>query len=142
MAMSWASLLYNCNLYYQLAYSDYISHDHYTDNARTHYYAEEYPEAIWDLIQGQYGLYDVVKRLCGYGLNWGAYSYLVPAMFEKLLPAEDITTDMAGMILAMYEAEPDEINSFIGLTEAFKMYLWNRPFYAENWAEIARGFEQ
>jgi len=48
-----------------------------------------------------------------------------------------------GMILtAMYEATNDELLNFIGLVDAYRQSLWNKPFNAEFFAAIARGFEE
>lgn len=53
---------------------------------------------------------------------------------------EGAAVDMDAIIYAMLTAEPDEINYFIGLEEAFKQFVWNRPFNQEFYAAIARGF--
>lgn len=138
--MSWPSLLYYSNLYYTLGYTEYLSRKSYPYQARTEYYAENYNLAIWYVIQGQIGLFDIVKYLLGYATNWNDYSYLTPEMFKRLQPPEPTAVSMSSIIMAMYEATPQELTSFIGLVDAFRQTIWNKPFPKEYFAEIARGF--
>lgn len=50
--------------------------------------------------------------------------------------------DMAAIINAMLEATPYQIEYFIGIVDAYRQSIWNRPFNREFYAALARGFEE
>jgi len=50
--------------------------------------------------------------------------------------------DMDAIINAMLAAEFDELRTFTGLTDAYRVALWNEPFNAEYYAALARGFSR
>ena len=50
--------------------------------------------------------------------------------------------DMASILTAMLAADPDEIQQFIGIVDAFKVSIWNRPYNEDFYAALARGFAQ
>ncbi len=50
--------------------------------------------------------------------------------------------DMASILTAMLAATPEEIQSFIGIVDAFKVSIWNRPYNEDFYAALARGFAQ
>ena len=50
----------------------------------------------------------------------------------------EITMD--AILSAMVTATPDELQYFIGLVDAYRQSLWNRPFNREYFAALARGF--
>lgn len=58
---------------------------------------------------------------------------------NKDVAAADVT--MGAMTSAMITATDDEYKYFIGLIDAFRVGLWNKPFNAEYFAALARGFE-
>lgn len=47
---------------------------------------------------------------------------------------------MDSILAAMVTAEPDEFQYFIGLVDAYRAALWEKPFNAEFYAALARGF--
>ncbi len=57
-------------------------------------------------------------------------------------PSEAGAIDMSAIINAMLLANPDEVTYFIGLTDAFRKSIWNRPYNRDFYAALARGFEQ
>jgi len=49
---------------------------------------------------------------------------------------------MEKILLAMLSANPAEIEYFVGLVDAYRQSLWNKPFNVTLFAEYARAFEQ
>jgi len=50
------------------------------------------------------------------------------------------TVDMDAILNAMLAAEFSEFQMFIGIEDAYRMALWNKPFNAEFYAALGRGF--
>lgn len=48
--------------------------------------------------------------------------------------------DMSAIILAMLSANPEQVEYFVGLVDAYRQSIWNRPFDKEFFATLARGF--
>lgn len=65
--------------------------------------------------------------------------FRVPYMFRNCVGGADVT--MASIIMAMYAATPQELLDFIGIEDAYRQSLWNKPFPKAYFAELARGFE-
>lgn len=47
---------------------------------------------------------------------------------------------MGDILTAMLTATFDELQSFVGITEAYHVAIWNAPFNAEYYGALARGF--
>lgn len=47
---------------------------------------------------------------------------------------------MAALLNVMLSADFDEFRTFIGIVDAYRVGLWNKPFNAEYYAALARGF--
>ena len=75
----------------------------------------------------------------GYGYspfdNEGPWAYY----FTNCIEGGTIT--MADVINVMESASNDELKTFIGLVDAYRISLWNKPFESDFFASIARGFE-
>ncbi len=78
--------------------------------------------------------------------NWGAGSSTLGgrllSMFDYLndgLGGGEV--DMASILAAMMEATPEEIVQFMGITQAYKVAVWDAPFNEEFYAALARGFK-
>lgn len=50
------------------------------------------------------------------------------------------TITMPAILNAMQKATFDELQSFIGIEDAYRVALWNAPFNADFYAALARGF--
>lgn len=61
---------------------------------------------------------------------------------RDLPPPDPVPITMATILSAMVTAEPSQIQDFVGLTDAYRQSLWNKPFNKEFFAALARGFEQ
>ena len=79
--------------------------------------------------------------------NWGSGSSTLGgrllSMFDYL--NDNIGgggVDMASILTAMLAATPEEIQQFIGIVDAFKVSIWNRPYNEDFYAALARGFAQ
>ena len=53
-------------------------------------------------------------------------------------PEYDLTLD--AILTAMITATPDQIMSFVGIVDAFRQSIWDKPFNREYYAALARGF--
>ncbi len=57
-------------------------------------------------------------------------------------PTAGAEIDMSAILNAMLAADFGELQYFTGLTDAYRVALWNKPFNAEFYAALARGFSQ
>jgi len=55
-------------------------------------------------------------------------------------PEDGDGIDMDAILAAMVAADPDEVTYFIGLEDAYRTALWDKPFNADFYAALARGF--
>jgi len=55
--------------------------------------------------------------------------------------AEPYELTMDDLIQTMLVADPNQVEYFIGLVDAYRQSVWNRPFNQEFFAALARGFE-
>ena len=63
----------------------------------------------------------------------------VPYMLANCLGG---TLDMDAILNAMLSADFDELQKFIGISDAYRVALWNAPFNAEFYSALARGFQK
>ncbi|GAH62913.1 unnamed protein product [marine sediment metagenome] len=49
---------------------------------------------------------------------------------------------MESLINVMLLADPSEVEYFIGIVDAYRQSVWNKPFNQEFFAALARGFEE
>ncbi len=77
--------------------------------------------------------------------NWGGGSSTLGgrllAMFDYIDDNLSGGVDMASILTAMLAATPEEITQFMGITQAFKVAVWDAPFNEEYYAALARGFK-
>lgn len=78
--------------------------------------------------------------------NWGGGSSTIGgrllAMFDYLdagIGGVDVT--MAAILSAMMSATFEELTQFMGITQAYKVAVWDTPFNEEFYAALARGFK-
>lgn len=50
----------------------------------------------------------------------------------------EVTMDM--ILSAMVTASYDQLTMFVGISDAYRVAIWNQPFNAEFYAALARGF--
>lgn len=51
------------------------------------------------------------------------------------------SVDMDSILSAMTTASFEQLTSFMGLTQAYKVAVWDAPFFEEYYAALARGFK-
>jgi len=99
----------------------------------------------------------------GFNLNWRTHVALaicnIALEVENLVYANNAKTlplripyylenciggefDMDTLLSTMLQAEPDQVQYFVGLVDAYRQSIWNQPFNEEFFAALARGFEQ
>lgn len=106
------------------------------NDASDHWNLYEFPEAIYDLILAGRDT-TIAAKYAGYGFDPFAYKgptwwYLTECIGEP---------NMEGIINAMLEAEAEEIKHFVGLVDAYRQSVWDKPFNQEFYAALARGFD-
>ena len=125
-------------LNYASAHSKNLLAMGYIQDAMTHWNLHEDHLAIEDILSGMAQLW--------WAIDYLVYKYTpfypecpVPH-FLKYHTVETATVDMDGILSAMLTAKLEQIEYFIGLVDAYRVSLWNRPFNAEFYAALARGF--
>lgn len=118
---------------YSLNYSNRCL-NHMSD-AWTHHGLGQDHEAIEDILKGLSDT-NVAAGYAGYGYT--PFDYVGPWWwyFTNCVGA----LDMSAILNAMLAAEPDEVNYFIGLVDAYRQSIWVKPFNQEYFAALARGF--
>ena len=75
-------------------------------------------------------LYDPWDRSSFYESIYWAYKDAPPAVVT-----------MESILAAMITATDDDFKSFIGIVDAYRVGLWNKPFDSNYYAALARGFK-
>lgn len=69
--------------------------------------------------------------------------FSIPAFVDNhTVGPEEGEVTMSSIMLAMLQADPDEVLRFIGLVDAFRNSVWARPFNQELYAALSKGFQQ
>jgi len=80
-----------------------------------------------------------------YGYNGYDYTMMAALDRSKAFPTADPPDPdedpMGTLINTMLTAKPEQVEYFVGLVDAYRQSVWNRPFNAEFFAALARGFE-
>jgi hypothetical protein len=105
--------------------------------------------ALQDVIQGMsHTVQFMLNILNGGFFGWNGATWCLISILDRdsanpFITADDVPAlDMAGIINAMLAATPEEVEYFVGLSDAFRQSIWNRPFNKEFFASLARGFMQ
>ncbi|KKN04654.1 hypothetical protein LCGC14_1095220 [marine sediment metagenome] len=78
--------------------------------------------------------------------KWGGGTSTVPG---RLLQCLDYLNENIGggevtmdsILTAMMTATPEQVTKFMGITQAYKVAVWESPFNEEFYAALARGFK-
>lgn len=105
-------------------------------DADTHWLLGQDHEAIEDILSE---LRDIRQMGSQWG-GWIPYDYEGPIWWylENCVAGDDLTMD--AILSVMITASEAEYRTFIGLVDAYRVGLWNKPFNAEYFAALARGF--
>lgn len=103
--------------------------------------------AIQQIINGMTETVYYMADMLGKGYyGWDGSTFLLPTAFDRDKACPFITegdvpeVNMAAIIVAMLSANPDQVEYFVGLVDAYRQSIWNRPFDKEFFATLARGF--
>jgi len=108
---------------------------------------EQYAHTHWNLNQDHAAIEDILKALHHIvsSLKYGSFSYAPFYPYGALhyylttcLDEPEIDMDM--ILDAMVGATPEQVMYFIGLADAYRQSVWNKPFDKEFFAALARGF--
>ena len=146
MAWTWSELMIQMNTYHLEAREDWYDAEWDIDKAWEKYGIPDDHIAINYLCRAADHLLNIHLHSnfwYPYGLNGfdsmqEALFKLTDARLEDAAP--EVNLDM--IINAMLSAEPAQVEYFVGLVDAYRQSIWNKPFNQEFFAALARGFEQ
>jgi len=112
----------------------------YKNTARNRWNTGQDHEAIGYMLTALDYLQDSLNNLPDYS----APNYLSATLTESIYWANtDVSApplDMDAILSAMITADLSQFQKFIGIEDAYRMSLWNKPFNIEFYAALARGF--
>lgn len=132
---------------YHLANSARSSLNANHTQALIHWNAGDDHEAIYDIIEGMYDTVTYMMNMLAKGFHsWNGSSFsLLDALdrdracpFITEAPPYELT--MADILSTMLSADPTQVEYFVGLVDAYRQSIWNRPFNQEFFAALAQGF--
>ena len=96
--------------------------------------------AIYFTFSGLQDVWFCLRYLADFAEASYGYSHLMESIYwaNKDIPAADFTMDT--LIQTMLVADPNQVEYFVGLVDAYRMSIWNRPFNQEFFAALGRGF--
>ncbi|NVM23978.1 MAG: hypothetical protein HWN68_19640 [Desulfobacterales bacterium] len=81
---------------------------------------------------------DILTRYTHQAYRITGALYWIDDNWPEEAPPVEVTMD--AILSAMLKATNPQIQYFIGLVDAYRQSLWNRPFNREYFAALARGF--
>lgn len=109
------------------------------DKAYADWWDNQDRKALQRVILAGYDICDALRIITGYG---SPFTPITPLEWFMRNCVGVGTIDMSAIIQAMLVANSDEIEYFVGLSDAFRQSIWNRPFNQEMFAALARGFQE
>ena len=98
-------------------------------------------KALEEIIKCCQDLITTFTALIGDDMGYAPYAVLPYfCRFHTIESAGEVT--MRAILDEMFSASNEELLQFIALVDAYRQSLWNKPFDAEYWAAVARGFEK
>ncbi|GAI62812.1 unnamed protein product [marine sediment metagenome] len=87
-----------------------------------------------------YNLYVCLNELADFAEATYDQSHLYESIYwgAKGNGANGVT--MSAILSAMIAADFDDFQAFVGIVDGYRAALWNKPFNAEYYAALARGF--
>ncbi len=147
MAWDYDSLIAHLESKYATAESRTSTSRFNWNNADSHWDAGDDHLAIQDLLTAVDYNNKAIEELLAQGFyGWpGDRHALLNALnrskacpFIDEAPTSEVT--MGGILSAMITATFGDLQTFVGLVDAYRVALWNEPFNAEFYAALARGF--
>lgn len=142
MAITRESLINDIDTQYGQAFSKANAAWNSSAEAYAHWQAGQDHEAIYDLFSACNRLVEMGKKIMAKNDPIGV-NYAVPYFLRNFTTETSAEPFSMGLLLVeMFAATDDELLNFIGLVDAYRQSLWNKPFNKDFWASIARGFQQ
>ena len=98
--------------------------------------------AIQDTLLSLQELLDTVDNMLSYIFTFDPKTLLCKVLYQMRAEYQaggyDLT--MGDMLSTMLGATPSEVTYFVGLVDAYRQAIWNKPFNAEFFAALSRGF--
>lgn len=69
-------------------------------------------------------------------------SHFFESMYWSWWAPKAATITMDSILAAMVAATPEQVTYFVGLADAYRQSIWNKPFNSEFFAALARGFQE
>lgn len=110
----------------------------YLINAATALKLEFFEQAAYNLDAAGDSAHVASQLFSGGASNVYDDMYSAMHWIDGNMDGGDVT--MAAMLNAMLGASPYELTYFIGLVDAYRSAIWEKPFNAEFFAALARGF--
>jgi len=127
---------------YQTAYTKVGTAVSFHSLARMQFDAGGYNAALDYLIDSVGEIAAYMSYALTYTSGGVTKYYLINALMQlpeyTQTPAYELT--MASLLTTMLSADPSEVLYFVGLVDAYRQSVWNRPFNQEFYAALARGF--
>jgi len=97
--------------------------------------------AFGDVKSLLYSLWCQIDTIARYSATDFYHSPLSEAVYWASQGGTPASITMSDILDVMVTATPNELQYFIGLVDAYRQSLWNKPFNQEFFAALARGFE-
>ncbi len=117
------------------------------DFAENQYHAGFKDSALHNIIhagQNAGNAWDAYITSSGLDFPWMSITALFESLNERLVELEEAAPGeltLFKMVNAMLDGVPTDIEMFVGITDAFRQSIWNRPFNKQLYANLARSFE-
>lgn len=129
---------------YQTAYTKIGNAIGYHSLARMQFDAGGYNAALDYIIQSVGEIVAYMSPAITYTSGGATKYYLINALMQLSAysdePAYELTMD--SLLTTMLSADPSQVLYFVGLVDAYKQSVWNKPFNEEFYAALARGFTE
>ncbi len=112
------------------------------NNAWAHWNASQDHLAIQDTLLALQELHDTVDNMLSYIFSFDPKTLLCKVLYQMadLTGGDEFELTMDAILSTMIGASPDQVTYFVGLVDAYRQSIWNKPFNAEFFAALSRGF--
>lgn len=147
MGWPYDSLIAELTTHYNLAETETYWARKEVGYAQSHWYGGDDHACLDDLIDAVLRNNQAIEWiLCQGFFGWNGSSHALTDALDRELACPFITeapeteVTMAAILSAMITANADDLKMFIGLVDAYRTSLWNKPFNVDFYAALARGF--
>lgn len=114
----------------------------FTQRIKDHADYGQWRDGLYDCAYGLWKVYEIFQEFENF---YDADSLESPAMechyWSSQEPAGD-GVSLDAILNAMLTATPEQITHFVGIVDAFRQSIWNKPFNKEYFAALAKGFQE